>query len=77
MSLLEDLTAGEQKNTMARPCQMCEALKSIEDEETRIALTRAASGTIGRDKLAQILHRNGLPVGRRAIERHRQEGHSS
>jgi hypothetical protein len=77
MSLIEDLNKAEQENTVMRPCQMCAAIEGVSDDVTRVALTRAAAGTIGRDKLVRILRQNGLPASRRAIERHRTEGHLS
>lgn len=77
MSLIEDLAKAEDENTVRRPCQMCSAIDAEPDDVTRVALIRAAAGSIGRDKLVLILRQHGLTVGRRAIERHRTEGHLS
>lgn len=77
MTLVEDLAQAEHENTQARDCLMCSTIEGLSDDVTRVALTRAAAGTIGRDKLVRILRQNGLPASRRAIERHRTEGHLS
>lgn len=74
-ALLEDLAVAEQANQHARPCQVCEALSDMSDQ-AKSGVLRALAGTIGEAKLAEILTRNGYPTGRRAIARHRLEGHS-
>ena len=74
--LLEALRQAERENTQVRPCQACEVLASV-TEPVKSALETALAGTIGRDKLVTILRSHGYAVGRRAIERHRQEGHTS
>jgi hypothetical protein len=74
-SLLADLAIAANANIQARPCQMCEALGEMSDP-VRGAVKSALGGTIGRDKLVTILTNHGYAVGRRSIERHRQEGHS-
>lgn len=76
--LLEDLEKAESENPHQDRCRVCETLESFEvigSDETRAALSRALAGTIGGEKLAAILARHGYPVGRRAIMRHRREGH--
>lgn len=73
--LLADLAAAEEANTNTRPCQVCVVLTSV-SEPVRAALEAGLAGTIGRDKLVTILTRRGFTVGRRAVERHRQEGHT-
>lgn len=76
-SLLADLAAGERASTFGeRPCTACEAIEGAADD-VREALERALAGTIGEEKLARILSKNGLDVGRRAIARHRKERHTS
>lgn len=75
-ALLADLATAEQANMHARDCQMCDALEKM-SESVQGAMRAALAGTIGRDKLVTILNRHGYTVGRRAIERHRQEGHTS
>jgi len=74
-ALLADLAEGELANPHARPCQVCEALGNMSDQ-AKSGVQRALAGTIGEAKLAEILTRNGYPTGRRAIARHRSEGHS-
>ena len=73
--LLEALQQAEDENTQARPCQVCKVLASV-SESVANALRSGLAGTIGRDKLVTILTDHGYTVGRRAVERHRQEGHS-
>jgi hypothetical protein len=74
-AILADLAVAANANIQARPCQMCEALAEMSDP-VRGAVKSALGGTIGRDKLVTILTNHGYAVGRRSIERHRQEGHS-
>lgn len=74
MSLLDDLEQAESENTFARPCQACETLAAVPESE-REGVKRALAGTIGERKLAAILTGHGYPTGRRAINRHRLEGH--
>lgn len=75
-ALLADLGRAENENMHGRPCQVCEAIPHM-SEGARVGVERALAGTIGEQKLADILTRNGYPTGRRAVKRHRQEGHSS
>lgn len=75
MALLDELKAAEKANQFARECQACEALR-LAPEDARQALESALAGTIGESTLSAILTRNGFPTGRRAINRHRKEGHS-
>lgn len=74
-SLLDEIAEAEQANQHARPCQVCAHLEVMSDER-HDAISRALAGTIGEAKLAEILTRNGFTTGRRAIRRHRQEGHT-
>lgn len=74
-SLLAALKVAAAENTQGRPCRMCVALEKMSDP-VRGAVEAALGGTIGRDKLVSVLAAHGYDVGRRAIERHRQEGHS-
>jgi hypothetical protein len=75
--LLAALEEGERENphAEAKVCQVCAAIAGIENAEVKAALTRAAGGTIGRDKFVAIMHRQGYNVGKRHLVRHRQEGH--
>lgn len=74
-TLLSELAEAEDANQHARPCQVCEALGCM-SEQAKSGVLRALAGTIGEEKLAAILTRNGYPTGRRAVKRHRLEGHS-
>lgn len=74
-SLLADLDAALIANRTVRRCDACQILAEVSDE-ARGPLASAMAGTIGRDKLVAIMARNGYSLGRRAIERHRQEGHT-
>lgn len=74
--LLDDLAAAERANCFSASCQACAALAEA-PEEVRPALESALGGTIGNEKLSKILRRHGYTVGRRAIIRHRTEGHSA
>lgn len=75
-ALLDELAAAEGANQHARPCQVCVALQNM-SEAAQMGIERALAGTIGERTLADILTRNGYPTGRRAIARHRLEGHST
>jgi len=74
--LLAALGEAEVANMHARDCQVCRAITSM-SESARAGVNRALAGTIGERKLAEILTRTGYPTGRRAVSRHRLEGHSS
>lgn len=74
-ALLEALDQAENKNMHDRPCQACAALESM-PELVRSRVERALAGTIGENKLADILTESGYYVRRRAIRRHRAEGHA-
>lgn len=75
-ALFTELEQAEVENTRARPCQACVALSQMGDR-AKASTERALAGTIGQNKLADILTRNGYKVGARAIIRHRREGHTS
>lgn len=75
-SLLAELGVAEQANMHSRPCQACAALESM-SEAARSQVERALAGTIGGRTLAEILTRNGYPTGRRAVDNHRREGHTT
>lgn len=75
LRLLEELEEAAEANIHARDCQVCRAMASM-SEEARSFVKSSLTGTIGINKLAAILTRNGYPTGRRAIDRHRSEGHS-
>ena len=75
VGLLADLVAGEDANQHARQCQVCSAIASMSDQ-AKSGVLRALAGTIGEEKLAAILTRNGYPTGRRAVKRHRREDHT-
>lgn len=72
--MINEIVKAEKANVHGRDCQVCEALPTM-SESARVNVERALAGTIGEEKLAGILTRNGYPVGRRAIKRHREEAH--
>lgn len=74
-ALLEALAVAERANMHNPGCQVCEAL-AIMSEPVKSAVMSALAGTIGRDKLVTILTQSGYDVGRRALDRHRREGHT-
>lgn len=76
MSLLTDLAEAERENVHARSCEACDTLAAA-PENARPQVAQALAGTIGAQKLSEILTRNGYPTGRRAIQRHRREGHDT
>lgn len=78
--ILLDLARAEGENNQRLAvnrvgCAVCNALATMSDP-VKLAVESALAGTIGRDKLVTILTNHGYAVGRRSIERHRQEGHS-
>jgi hypothetical protein len=75
--LLTDLEQGEREANIDGACPLCEYIASQDDPDTKAVLTRAAAGTIGRDKLAAILKAHGTGIGQRTIRRHRSERHGS
>ena len=74
--LLTDLEVAAEANMHSRECQVCRALEAM-SLEAQVAVRSALAGTIGERKLAEILTGNGYPTGRRAVKRHREEGHTS
>lgn len=74
--LIEALAEAEGANMHSRLCQVCSALETM-SERARDSTERALAGTIGEVKLAAILTKSGYPTGRRAVSRHRSEGHTS
>lgn len=75
-ALLAELEQAEESNVHGRECQVCRALPQM-SESVRPGVEKALAGTIGEQKLADILTRNGYPTGRRAVKNHRSEGHSA
>lgn len=74
MSMLDDLLEAERVSALTRGCSLCIYINSIEDPETKEALTRASAGTIGVSVLTRIL--KGTGVGNRTIQRHKDEEHT-
>lgn len=73
---LADLDAAENHPlARTRPCPVCIALGQMSEPASE-RLRRALAGTIGAQKLADILTRNGFPASRRAVEKHKREGNS-
>lgn len=75
MSLLEDLGEAEAANQHGRGCNLCTMLDQMEPEAAERVRAVVRGRTIGSEKLAAILSRNGYPAGRRAIKRHQMEDH--
>lgn len=75
MSLLEDLDQAESVNSKMPGCNVCRALDEMSPEVAERVRAVIAGRTIGTEKLAAILVKNGYPAGRRAIQRHQRENH--
>jgi hypothetical protein len=75
VSLLDDLKAGEAAAAGARPCPLCDLIRSSTGE-LEAALRATAGGTMGTAKLASILRANETGIGRRTVIRHRSEEHT-
>lgn len=75
-ALLDDLDRALVANGSKKVCPACDVIAAA-SESVRGPLSDAMAGTIGRDKLVQILRAHGHDVSRRVIERHRQEGHTA
>jgi hypothetical protein len=76
MTLLDDIEQAEETTTIGKGCGLCEYILAQEDKETQARLRSAAGGTIGRDKMIAILKKHDTGIGRRTVERHREEGHT-
>lgn len=76
IEMLADLAEAEVANMHGRNCQVCDALAQMSGD-VLTAVSRALSGTIGEVRLAEILTKYGYPTGRRAVARHRREGHQA
>ncbi len=74
--LLADLQDAAHEREKRVGCPLCILIRDTADATTKQALTEAAAGTIGRDKLAKILRDNDTGVGGRTIDRHRREEHT-
>lgn len=74
--LLSDLNKALAVSTTAdTSCKACRALRDM-PEDVRGPVADALAGTLGSETLANVLAKNGYPVGRRAIARHREEAHT-
>lgn len=76
MSLLDELLTAEVTSAKKAGCPLCMYINGIDDEETKVALTRAAAGTIGLNVLTRILSNSNTGIGNRTIKRHREEEHT-
>lgn len=74
--MIATLNEAAGSNQHERPCQVCFALAQMGHAAEKNVRNAVNSRTIGRNKLARILTAYGYPVGWRAIENHRTEGHS-
>lgn len=75
MSLLDDLGEAESKNNHKDDCNLCAQLDRMEPDAAERVRAIVRGRTIGTEKLAAILVKNGYPAGRRAIQRHQRENH--
>lgn len=75
-SLIKDIERAEVENGTRPHCDACDLIDRLRNTDPFEAVSRALGGTIGTSKLSAILTKNGHPVGRRAIQRHRDEGHT-
>lgn len=82
----QDMISELEALTSKTSCQVCDALSRMSPQAAdviREALGRGGRpgggslpGIIGGEKLAAILTKYGYPTGKRAVLRHRSEGHS-
>ena len=76
MSLLEDLKDEEAwAEGGYRECSLCKYIEELDDDETALALSQAAAGSISVRALTRVLLKNEAKIGVRTINRHRSEGH--
>ena len=76
MALLDDLNDALDERAKFDGCTLCILIRKQADGTTKQALTEAAAGTIGRDKLLAILRKHNTGIGNRTVERHRREEHT-
>ncbi len=78
MDLLKDLKQADNEARGIRPCPICVFIENEPDAQIRVAVRSAADAEskIGARKLADILSRHELGIGRRTIIRHRAERHT-
>jgi hypothetical protein len=74
MSMLEDIWDEERKERGERECPLCRLIKDTE-EPLKSTLHAAAAGTLSKEAFVRIMQKHETGVGRRTVERHRQEGH--
>lgn len=73
--LLIDLLTAERESAGELDCPLCVFINGLDDERTRAAMSAAAAGSIGLNKLAAVLKKHETGIGRRTIVRHRREDH--
>ncbi len=71
MTLLDDLREAEAVAAGVRSCPACDHLANMEPGPEKSTLGDALAGTIGMKKLAAILRKHDIPLGRRVIAGHR------
>lgn len=74
--LLDDLVQAEKDSGHRFSCLLCDALAKMDIEGRQTVQGIVERRTIGAEKLSVILNKHGYEVGRRAIRRHQQEGHT-
>ena len=74
--LIADLLKATDAAQGKLECSLCDYANTLEEGSAlRAVITAAAAGTIGERKLEVVFRKHEIPVGRRAIIRHRKEGH--
>ena len=72
--LIDELLKAEDqaiRGTGHPSCIACEVLADMPSGDQKDAIEAALAGSIGRIKLAGILSKHGIPIGRRSIQTHR------
>lgn len=72
-ALVADLE-GTTKIYRPGECKLCDIIEQA-SETARPAIVAAVNGTMGAVALADILTRNGRPIGATTILKHRRKGH--
>ena len=72
--LIDELLKAEdlaERGTGLPSCVACDVLAHMPPGDQKDAIEAALAGSIGRIKLAGILSKHGIPIGRRSIQTHR------
>ena len=74
--LLDDLKTAQRAADRLHDCRACSWLRNEPPGDRREAVMAGLASTIGHRKLADILRKHDIPVGRDHIALHRKEGPS-